>query len=161
MAWLNNDGLYVKFGTEEGVAGTAGEYTTRGPTRLTEVLLTGTALGTAAAIQDDHTVIPAGARIEKVEVIAQTAMTSGGSATLNVGFSRLDRSTELDYDGLLAAFPLASMNAVGETNSLTNGSSGAGVLVGTVLANAGLLTADYDTAAFTGGTVKVRIHWSV
>lgn len=161
MPWTNSDGLIVKFGTEEGDSGKAGTYRTHGPLQITEVEITLTGLGTATAIQDQHTVIPSGARIEKVEVVAKTAATSGGSAVLNVGLIRLDRTTAIDEDGLVAALALSTINASGELNTLIPGGTGAGALVGTTLANPGVLAADYDTAAFTAGVVVVRVHWYI
>ena len=159
--WHNSDGLFIRFGTKEAEVGVAGEYRTPGPQRMVELTIGAlTALGTGAAIQDDTALIPKGARIERVEVITTTQATSGGSAVLNIGLIRTDRSTELDYDGLVAALPLASFNAAGETFSATAGVTYGGALLGTTLANNGLLTADYDTAAFTAGAIKVRVYFS-
>lgn len=161
MGWYNSDGLYIKFGTDEATVGKAGEYETDGPQRMVELTISAlTSLGTAAAIQDDHVVIPKNARIEKVEVITTTAATSSGSAALNIGLARTDRTTELDYDGLVAALAKTAIDAAGETNVLTVGSTGAGALIGTTLSYNGLLTADYDTAAFTAGAIKVRVYYS-
>jgi hypothetical protein len=161
MGWYNNDGLYIKYGTEEAQMGVAGEYNMAGPQQMIELTISAmTALGTTAAIQEENVVVPKNARIEKVEVITTTACTSGGSATLNIGLIRTDRSTELDYDGFVAALALASFNAAGETVALTNGSTSAGALIGTTLSNNGYLTADYDTAAFTAGAIKVRIYFT-
>lgn len=156
--WMNNDGLYIKYGTDEATAGKAGEYGTDvAGQRVIEFDLTLTGLGTAAAIVDDNVFIPAGVRIQKVEIINSTAATSGGSAALNIGLQRRDRSTELDYDGLVAAAALATFNAAGETSTLTAGATGAGALIGTTTAYSGYITADYDTAAFTAGVLKVRV----
>lgn len=162
MAWYNNDGLYIKYGTEQDTPTVgAGEYQTPGPQRMVELVIPAmTSLGTSAAIQHDTVTLPKNARIEKVEIVTTTAVTSGGSAVLNIGLSRTDRSTELDYDGLVAALALASFNAAGETYTITNGATGAGALVGTTLAYNGYLTADYDTASFTAGAIKVRIFYS-
>jgi hypothetical protein len=159
--WYNNDGLTVKFGTEKSTPNKVGSYGVGdGPIHVMEVFLSDlTLLGTSPAIQSDVATLPAGARIERVEIINQTAATSGGSAVLNVGLQRLDRSTELDYDGLVAAAALATFNAAGERVTLNVGSTGAGALIGTTLANAGYITADYDTAAFTAGALRVRIEW--
>ena len=160
MAWTNSDGLYIKFGTEEATVGTAGEHSVMiGPEHISEVVITLTGLGTSAAILDQHTLLPAGARITKVKIINEVLATSGGSATLNLGLQRQDRSTELDYDGLLAAAPLADYNAAGETKEYVIGVTGVGALVGTTLSYAGYLTADYDTAAFTAGKVRAQIFW--
>ncbi len=157
--WTNSDGLRITFGVDEAVTGTAGEYRTDDRDRVAEVVINLTSLGTAAAIQDQHTTIPAGMRIARVELINETAATSGGSAVLNVGLQRLDRTTELDYDGFIAAGALATFDAAGETVTYTEGSTAHGALIGTTLANPGYITADYDTAAFTAGRVRVRIYY--
>jgi len=161
MAWYNSDGLYVKFGTEQGTPDVAGEYRTDGPQRMVELVLGDlTDLGTSAAIQSDSCRLPKNARIEKVEVITTTACTGGAGSVLNVGLQRSDRSTELDYNGLIAALPVASFNAVGETYEAVAGATYTGALIGTTLAYNGYLTADYDTDAFTAGAIKVRIYYS-
>lgn len=161
MAWYNGDGLYIKYGTEQGTAGKAGEYTTDGPQRMIELEISDlTTLTTTGVIQNDTVVLPKNARIEKVEVITTTAVTSGGSATLDIGLIRTDRSTAYDDDGLVAALALASFNSAGETATLTTGVTSAGALVGTTLANNGYLVASYNTAAFTAGAIKVRIYFS-
>lgn len=158
--WMNSDGLYLTTGVDEGALSKAGEYRHDGAWHCVEVTIPDmTALGTAAAIQDNVTFVPKGARIEKIELVTETACTSGGSATLNVGLIRRDRSTELDYDGFIAAGALATFNAAGETVEYTAGSTAAGALVGTTLANNGYITADYDTAAFTAGKVVIRVFY--
>ncbi len=160
MGWYNSDGLYVKFGTEEATVGKVGMHKMAGPQHMVEVFVPDmTALATGATIWDYNTVIPKNARIEKIEVITQTAVTSGGSATLNVGLIRTDITTELDYDGFVAALAIASFNAVGETVSITAGATSAGALLGTTLSNNGYITIDYDTAAFTAGAIRIRIYY--
>ena len=160
MGWTNSDGLYIKFGTEEAQAATSGMYRKADNVHEAEVVITLTALGTSAArVGSETLVIPSGARIVGVTVVNQTAATSGGSAVLNVGLQRLDRTTELDYDGLLAAAPLADYNAAGEIKEYVIGVTGVGALVGTTLANPGYITADYDTAAFTAGVIRVKIFY--
>lgn len=157
--WMNNDGLYIKYGPDEATAGKAGQFADGVAGQLViEANITLTSLGTSAAIVDDNVFVPAGYMVTRVQLQTTTAATSGGSATLNIGLIRRDRSTELDYDGLIAAAALATFNAVGEVVEVnTAGQTGVGALVGTVLANSGYITADYDTAAFTAGVVKVRI----
>lgn len=158
--WTNNDGLYIKYGTSEAEVTTGGSYGTGvAGMHVTEVVFDATALGASAAIQADTTVIPSGVILHKVEVIADVAATSGGSAVLNVGLIRLDRSTELDYDGIIAALPVANMGTIGELTTLSQDVTYSGALIGTTTANAGLITADYDTAAFTAGTIRVKIYW--
>lgn len=162
MSWYNSDGLLVKFGAEEGVPGIAGEYRTHGPTRQVEVVLNvlGLSATDGSTILDDNVFFGIGWRIEKVDVISQTVCT-GTNAVLNIGLIKVDRATELDYNGIVAAIPVTSLATAGQTTSLTAGATYAGALLGTNLAFVGYLTADYDTAAFTAGRVVVRISYSV
>lgn len=160
--WTNSDGLYIRFGADEATLTTAGEYpSVTANMHVTEVEFDLVDLGTAAAIQANTAIIPSGATISKVEILMDTAATSAGSAALNVGLIRLDRSTAIDADGLVAALALASIDADGDVVELVQGSTGHGALVGTVTTNAGLITADYDTAAFTAGHARVRVYWYV
>ncbi len=161
--WTNNDGLKIFYGVDEGAAGKAGEVsTTDGNKHLVEIRIPAmTALTDSTQnILDDFVVIPKNARIEYVDIMTTTAVTSGGSAVLDLGLQRLDRTTELDYDGLLADAPIADYNLAGETKRYQVGVTGAGALVGTVLANPGYLVATYDTAAFTAGAITVRLAYS-
>lgn len=160
MGWYNSDGLYIKYGTEEATAGVAGEYKMTGPQQMVELTISNLVpLTTTGVIQDYNVVIPKNARIEKVEVITTTAVTSGGSATLDIGLVSTDTTTAYDDDGLIAALAIASFNAAGESVVLTNGVTSAGALVGTTLASNGYLVASYNTAAFTAGAIKIRIYY--
>ena len=166
MASLNADGLMVKYGTEQSAPSRGGEVDTACGLHVTEVIVVGTEVpltattASATNIALSHGIeIPAGAQIAKVEFIVETAFTSGGSAVLNCGLVRADRSTELDFDGIVIALPVANMNVAGETTSLVNGSTYAGALVGGILSNKGIVTLDYDTATFTAGKGVLRITW--
>jgi hypothetical protein len=158
--WLNSDGLYQKFGVDEATATKAGEVPTAGSERWIEVDITLTDLNTSTdVILSDTVTVPKNARIEEIQVVPTTAATSGGSATLDVGVVRTDRSTALDSDGFVAAAALSTFNAVGERLTLVAGSTAAGALIGTSLANAGLLVAKAGTAVFTAGVVKIRVKY--
>ncbi len=157
--WLNNDGLYIKSGTDEGTVGKAGTPTSYGNISVSEFEITLTDLTSSAAILNDHVTIPSGVILHKIEVIAEVAATSGGSATLDVGLVRLDRTTAIDDDGIVAALALTSIDAEGDVVELVQGSTGHGALVGTTMANAGLVTAHYNAAAYTAGKVIIRIHY--
>lgn len=159
MPWTNSDGLVVKFGTEQATAATVAEYSTLGRTRQIEAVIDLTSLATGSTVLSNTVVIPNGARIERVQVHVQTAATSGGSAALNIGLIRTDGTTAYDADGLVAAMALTSLDAAGETNEVIIGHAAVGALVGTTLANDGLLVADYDTAAFTAGRIRVIVHY--
>lgn len=165
--WTNNDGLFIKLGADEARVGTtvgwAGEYmdATDG-SHVVEVILTPmTALATGSTIVSDTVTIPSGAKIESVWLFTDVAATSGGAAALNVGLIDQDRTTAFDSNGFLEAIALTSIDAVGETTVYTLGTTGAGTLVGATLSNTGLIVADYDTAAYTAGRVRIRIKYHV
>ena len=158
MAWLNSDSLYVKFGTERATVANGGQYNVLGPSQTAEITLTLSTLGTATAIQNDVLTIPKNAFIRRVEVLPTTAAVGSG-AVLNVGLIRTDRATTYDADGFIAALPTTSMDAAGETTILYEATTYNGALIGTNLTYAGLIVADYDTAAFTDGVVKITIHY--
>lgn len=162
MAWMDNGGLYRKYGLEQTEPMAGGEYKTYGDVREIEFKITLTDLGTASAIVEgtDNIEMPAGFTVEAVEIIADTAATSGGSAALNIGLVRKDRSTAIDADGLVAALALTAIDATGEKVTLVKGSTGAGALIGTTVgSNPGHFVADYDTAAFTAGVITVRVKF--
>ena len=161
--WINSDGLRVRFGTEEAEVTRGGELPSAGALREISFHLTLTTLGTASALVPDTTgiVVPSGARIYEIEVLNETEATSGGLATLNLGLARLDTTTAIDIDGLLVAAPLADYNLAGETKVYTIGVTGVGALVGTTLTNPGVLVADYDTAAFTAGELRVIVRFYI
>lgn len=163
MAYMDIGGLYQKYGLEQVVPQQAGEFVTDTNVRVIELKLPDlTLVPNAAAIipGTDSVNFPAGFRLEEVEVINDTAATSGGAATLNIGLQRTDRSTEIDYDGILKVAPLADWNAVGEKKVYAVGVTGIGDLVGvTSGANPGYLTYHYGTAAFTAGALSIRIKY--
>lgn len=162
QTWLNSDGLYIKFGQTEATRTNGGSYEDRhyGSVQIFEIEfdLTGITATAGATILADNVVIPKNAQIEFAELLMEVAATSGGSAALNVGLCRLDRSTEIDFDGIIAAGALATHNAIGSKVVYTKGSTAAGALIGqSVGSNPGLVVADYDTAAYTAGRGVLRI----
>lgn len=165
--WLNNDGLYIKYNTTEVTPTDGGELSTLGSLHEVEFGLDLVNLSTSAnTFLSDTVVIPNGARVEKVVLVVETAATSGGSATLDIGLIDQDRSTAFDDDGLVAALALAEMSDAGAVITFVNGAdstpageSGDGALVGTTLSNSGLVIASANTAVFTAGRLKVRIYW--
>lgn len=165
MSWYNNDGLYIKIGAEEGVAAKGGTYRTVAPLQITEVKLDLTADATSTSAIVGSTggqagvFIPDGVFIEAVEVVAEVAATSGGSATLDIGLVRRDRTTAVDIDGLVAAMALTAIDATGERSYLTKGATGAGALVGSTLTNGGYIVANRNVANFTAGKITIRVFW--
>lgn len=158
MSWLNEDGLFLKYGTEKAAHDPAGEYRLDGPLHMIELKVDLTTLGTAASVLSDVIFFPKNARIEEVEIVVDTAATGTG-AVLNVGLQQTDRSTEIDYDGFVAALALTALDTAGEKTVLRVGSTGAGALIGATNATVGYITADYDTAAYTAGVIYIRIKY--
>lgn len=158
MGWLNSDGLYVKFGTDEATPGLGGETNISGDLREIVFDITLADLGTGSAIMGDNLWLPKNARIDSVEVEVITGA-EGATADLNVGLIKSDRTTAIDADGLVKAADVATIDTAGKKLTLINGATGAGDLIGTTLAYNGLIIADYDTAAFTAGEVRVRVRY--
>lgn len=158
--WVNSDGLRVRFGVDEANVTRGGNLPARdGRAEWTfNIKLTDATTGSALIPRTTGILIPKGYFIDEVEVLTETAATSGGSAVLNVGLLREDTTTVYDADGFLAAIALASHDAAGETVIYRVGTTGVGAFVGTALANAGWLCMDYDTAAYTAGELKVTIR---
>lgn len=159
------DNLYKKYGTDRATATTAGEYTNVGSMREVEITLTLANLTQTETIQADTTFLPAGVRIHEVEVITTTAAATG--TAIDVGLIKSsDRSTEVDYDGLLAAAPIAIMNSAGERTIFTAittvpaSATGTGALIGTTLAyNSHISASMTDATSFTAGVVVIKIRY--
>lgn len=180
MSWLNTDGLYVKFGTEEAARARGGDFHTQDSTNYVEVILdytdiqstTNTLVGAVAVPSTTPTgsvgiELPKGARIEAVETIAITAFTSSGiigTSTLVMGLIKEDRTTELDYDGFTTiSFVGSSFDVTGERVYIGPGVTGAGALIGTTLSEKGYLcvaNSQHALHPFTAGKLKVRIYFN-
>ena len=90
--WMNNDGLYVQYGTSKAVPTTAGDYLSYGETREIEFTLTlaNTAAG-ATSIIGNTTFVPSGVFIETVELDVEVA--AAGGTSISIGTMRADRTT--------------------------------------------------------------------
>lgn len=166
--WNNSDGLYIKYGTSEGVSThKAGEFedTVAGATIL-EVTVDLTQLTQTETILNDSVFIPENAFIQYVETVAVVGAATG--TAIDVGLIARNRSTEVDYDGLLAAAPTANMNSAGEISryqvavTIPTGLTGTGALVGTEITTSGgcyVSASRTDATAFTAGTIKLRVAY--
>lgn len=165
--WLNNDNLFIQYGSDKTAVETGGEYRSQGQTRVLEVLIDLTTLTSTAAIQSNTTFFGPGLSnsntwfIEAVEVDAETAALGGTS--FSVGFIQLDRATiPANYStALVNAMTNAAMTPAGTRLTLTAGSAFAGGLIGSAPAAA---TGPYYITAlaagtFTTGKVRVRIQY--
>lgn len=157
--WLNDDGLFIKFGTAEGETGQAGAVANPGVLHTLELTIDlANDLTASSAIVDNHNYLPNGAQIEEIEIVVDTAATSGGTATLDIDAYGTDRVVATS-DGFLNAVALATIDTVGEKQVLRQGDAGAGSLVGAKLTEATLLGFNYNTAPYTAGVIVVRIKY--
>jgi hypothetical protein len=162
-AYLHSDGVYQKYGTTKATPAIGGEYKSLGGLREIEITLDLTTLTETETILNDVVLVPK-MRIHEIEIIAKTGAATG--VAIDLGLIREDRSTEIDYDGLLAAFVTASMNTAGENSiirqavTVPTGLAGTGALIGTTLTNPGYISASRTTAtAFTAGVVVITIRY--
>jgi hypothetical protein len=172
--WMNNDGLYIRYGDDEAEVAKGGQYSTDGSLHEVEAVLPYTDFDSATPLLPHSSdsfgvVIPKGARIEEIETVVQAAFTSSGtigSSTLLLGLKKgSDRSTELDHDGFTttaATGTALGLATAGVKTTIKVGSTGAGALIGTTLAENGVLVASnsaHATHPHTAGTVVVRIRY--
>lgn len=165
-SWKNNDNLFLKFGPDKATSHTGGEYRTSvGGVHEVEIKIDLTTLTQTETILNDQVFVPAGARIQEVEVLTQTAAATGTAVDIGL-IASSNRTTEIDYDGLIAASPTANMNTAGERVIFTAASTvpasatGTGALIGTTLASTGHISASRtDATAFTAGIILVKIRY--
>lgn len=164
--WTDGDGLIRKFGVTKTTANTAGEFRTYGQMREVQVKITAADLTQSEVIQSYQTFMPAGARIAEVEVLTHTACATG--TAIDIGLVRTDGTTEIDFDGIVAAIPTSQINSAGERTIFTAittvpaTQTGTGALIGTTLANVGYITASMtDATSFTAGIIYVTIRYYV
>ena len=154
MAWTNEDGLVVEFGTERAAVQTQGVQSGKEQILVYKIAdATALADTDTAAADHDAPYLPAGAVIRDAIFIVDTAFTSGGSAVLDLGLKQA-AGTNIDDDGIDAAVAVAALTA-------NAGIESDGALVGTKLANDSYIMATYDTAAFTAGAGRLFVKYIV
>lgn len=163
--WHNADGLLVLTGTDEAIINRGGEALRGDGRHVVEVTIDLTDLPTVASgdeqIVSENVLIPNGAFIEQVDVLV-TKETAGTNANLDLGLVDQDRSTEIDFNGFLAAADAFNAGTdLGLLTSYTVGTTEAGALIGTKITNTGLITCSAETADWTAGVIKVRIFYSI
>ncbi len=158
--WLNNDGLYRKFGTAQATAKRGGEYEFDGPMHVVEFKLNLADLTETETILDDTVMLPKGALIQFVQVVPTTVAATG--TAIDIGLIKADRTTQYDYDGILAAYPTASMDAVGETNTLSAGvGTYNGAVLGVALTETVYVSGSRTTATAFTGVIRIRLEYFV
>jgi hypothetical protein len=164
MAYMDNTGLYRKYGTEKSTANIGGEFKTWTNYREVQLRIDLTTLTQTETILSDTTFLPKGADIFAIETMAITGAATG--TAIDVGMIKADRTTEYDYDGLLAAAPTANMNTDGETSvykqavTVPTGLTGTGAKIGVPLTETVYISASRtDGTAFTAGDILLTIKY--
>lgn len=176
--WQNADGLSVRFGRGEQDLSAGKEYAEAGSGRhvLEFVIDYRDALSATAAILGSSSVwggdsvgvvIPEGAVVERLELVAQTAFTSSGTigtSTLVIGTKKLsDRSTELDHDGLTTtSFVMGVLDAIGEIVDVKPGTTGAGDDYAVAFTEPGVIVvanSQHASHPFTAGKARCRLFY--
>lgn len=152
--WTNSDGLYLKFNADEAKAPLGGQVVTAGNRQTLEFVVNASDFNAFAnTIVADSVFIPSNAFIEAAEIYVETAF-AGATATLDVGFVRKDRTTEIDFDGIDAAVAVAALSAKALITC-------DGAMIRSRMSNPGLVTVRNNTADFTAGKAVIKIHYSI
>lgn len=158
MSYINSDGLLVKHGTEIGESGFGGEYRTDGPERMTEFHIDLQNLtATEEYILED--ILPKNVRPIRVRTIVTEVPVTGDAANWNLGTVELDRTTEIDFDGLVAAGDGEVGAAVGTITDYTQGSTEHGADLGELTTVPGYFVAWADTGTFSAGMLRVQVFY--
>jgi len=158
--WLNNDGLFIQYGTSKAVPTTMGDFMSLGEWRdieFTANVATGQPLATAGTyIMGNTTMLPTGVFIESVNYSVETAFAGG----TNIGFGtmRADRTTAISNLNLStgAAVIVDATLVAGYNNTIFTGG-----IVGTTTSfpdGFAYITAT-TVGTHTAGSVKVRIRY--
>lgn len=162
----NGDNLHTWFPQGAGTVTRVGEMNALGARHITRAVVALASLPTVAStnkqVLSETCVFPAGAFIEQVDVFV-TKETAGTNANFNLGFIKAtDHSTEVDFDGLLAAADVFNGGTdLGTLTTYVVGTTEVGALVGTQLAFNSILVGYPDTGDFTAGVLDIRIYWSI
>lgn len=161
--WVNNDGLLVLFNPDRSRPSRGGEYSRLADGQhMVSVVVDLATLATSASTNEtivaDNVYVPNGAMVTKVRSTVLEAATVTGTPTIDFGLVDQDRVTEIDFDGFLAN---ATVGTLGTVTEYVKGTALAGVLVGALITNTGLLTVSTDAGDFTDGTVKLDVEFYV
>jgi hypothetical protein len=152
-SWINADGLFVKFGTDEQVVSRTGEYEdTYGPEQVIEIGFGfadfGTVIGNNVVINATSP-IRKGSRIQECVLISETAVTGGTS--ISVGLIQDDFQTVIAAGGLINAEVVANLTPAGHQITYSQGTTNGGTLLGTTLTLDGFIILTANTSLPTGG----------
>ncbi len=162
MSWHNNDGVYVRYGTELAEVAEGG-VTTKGVIRHLVVDLDYSDLpaftadldndGTADGFSGEDPFIPAGSYVTKAYIVPTTTFASAGATTLSLGFAQED-GTVIDADGIDATVAKAALAAGAAVNC--DGAMVGGTVATTVDA---YVYSTVATGPYTAGAGKLVIEY--
>lgn len=115
MVWVNDDGLRVKFGTEEATPARVTEITNGDNLRTVEVVLDADFLPAGGTIFFDEYVFPEGGQIEAWETVAPSEDFAGGTS---IAADLVDRDGTSNSVTVTGAVAIADLNAAGERTTL-------------------------------------------
>jgi hypothetical protein len=161
---MNNDGLYLQYGTSKAVPTTAGDYLSLGETREIEFTLTfASAVPAGQYVIANTTLVPSGVFIEQVEMDVEVA--AAGGTSFSIGTCRADRTTTGTGGTAAGSFitgeVLATVTPAGKKVIYTAGTSAAGTAIGTTTSYTdGFAYITVTTVGtFTNGVAKIRIKY--
>jgi hypothetical protein len=152
--WLNQDGLFVGFGSRRVEANTGSKISVGNQEQEIRVALTGTRIKTAVAAGDleNSAVIPAGSFITSAIIRSDAAFTSGSAATLDVGTYNADTGAAVAATGLVVAATIANL---AQGNTVTGG----GAAIGARTAAPLKVGAKWNVGAYTGGKATMIVKF--
>jgi hypothetical protein len=161
--WVNKDGLVLQYGTDKAIPEVGGEYLQYGANRMAEVLIDLSKLVTAnATVLSLTEIFPATSiggvstiYIEKVELLAEVAMSTSSSPTLSIGVVNMPLTTgssTVSYNGsvLSALATVPSNGATAFVSAIPAASLAAGSLVRLAVGGSSPIGADSYIGNYVG-----------
>lgn len=166
--WTNSDGLTIVFGTDEATKAQGGDYEDFSfGDQVVDFALDLTTLTSSA----DETInypqpmyLPVNTVLQRVDIITEVAVTTGTSATLDIGIYDQTTASSVSTTAIVSALAQSTIATAGTVTSITTGVTGAGTKMGLVMKawTSGApdqiyVTARTGTGTFTAGKVRVRL----
>ena len=160
MAWTNEDGLVVRFGTDRAEVMPGGSTAANVHKTLVHKFDYTDIANTDTAAPNPHSAfIPADSVIVRATLYVTTGFV-GATGTLDIGL-KVAAGTNTDDQGIDAAIAVTSLNAVGDT-ILCNGALVAqetGDLTAVRFTEAQYIMTTWDAAAFTAGAATLVVEY--
>ncbi len=158
MAWTNEDGLVVRFGTDRAAVMPGGSTSEGVHKTLVHKFAFGDVANTDTAAPNPHEAfLPADSVMTRATLYVTTGFV-GTNAVLDIGL-KLAAGTNTDDDGIDSAIAVTALNAIGDT-IICNGD----LIVDSDLTAVRFTAAQYimttwDTAAFTAGAATLVVEY--